>query len=268
MFNLLKMDVRRLFKSRGFYILLGVTATIILAMILLVAKVSDLETLDTMQSQGIEIVAADRQQAKEIRNMSQLDIIYECFSSGILLMMIGIGVTLFVNSDFSSGYIKNICFVLPRRQDYVLSKLLLTGVYSGILTILGVLVSLVSPFLFGLRPAASPVVGILQYAFWLWLPCWAFGLMGLVLALLTRNSTLGIILAVISSVGLTVTILQSVCRQLGWPALEQYLLSSVQQFQCVPMPDTKRMFMILGCSLGWAALYTVGSLLTIKKRDI
>ena len=186
----------------------------------------------------------------------------------ILLLLAGIGVTLFVHGDFSSGYVKNICFARPRRWEYVLSKLLLTGVYSGIVTVLGLLLSLASPLLFGIRLDASPIAGILQYAFWLWLPTWAFGLMGLGLVLLTRSSTLGIILSVVSGGGLIAAFLQNLCQQLGWHNLAQYLLSMVVSSQCVPRPDASQMVMILGCSTGWALVYAAGSLIAMVKRDI
>ena len=268
MFNLLQMDIRRLYHSRNFYIILGVTAALILALVALVSTVTDQRVLDAMQSQGAEIDASEYEMRAEFEAMTQLEFAHECLGSGFLLLLGGIGVTLLVHSDFSSGYIKNICFARPRRRDYVLCKILLAGVYSGVLVVLGVAVSLACPPLFGLHPAASSLWGILQYAFWLWMPCWAFGLMGLALTLLTRSSTLGIIMAVISGGGVTVAVLRTVCRQLGWPALEQYLLSSVAQFQCTPLPGRSEMVMILGCSLGWAAFYAAAGLAVMAKHDI
>lgn len=268
MFNLVKMDIRRLFKSRSFYILLGVTAALILGLVALVATMTDQRTLDALESQGMEVEESDREMKDEFNSMTQLDFVHECLGSGFLLMIACIGTTLFVHSDFSSGSIKNICFARPRRWEYVLSKILTAGVYSGVITLLGVLLSLVSPLLFGLHPAASPVGSILQYIFWMWLPNWAFTLMGLALALLTRSSTLGIIMAVLSGGGVTVAILRTVCAQLGWPALEQYLLSSVASNQCTPLPGAPQMAMILACSIGWAVLYAAGSLLSMEKRDI
>ena len=268
MFNLLKMDVRRLFRSRSFYIVLAVTAVLILGLVLLVDTVTDQRVLDAMESQGAEITESDREMRAELEGMSRLDFVHECLGSGFLLLLTGVGMTLFVHADFFSGYVKNICFARPRRWEYVLSKILTAGVYSGVLTILGILLSLAGPILFGLHPGASSIGSILQYALWMWLPNWAFGLMGLALVLLTRSSTMGIIIAVISGGGVTVAVLRVVCRQLGWPALEQYLLSSVAQYQCVPLPGMPQMVMILVCSAGWAALYGAGSLLAMAKRDL
>lgn len=268
MFSLLKMDVLRLFRSRSFYIVLAVTAALILGLVALVAAMTDQRVLDTMESRGAEIEETDREMKAEFNSMTRLDFAHECLGSGFLLLLTGVGMTLFVQTDFSSGAVKNICFARPRRWEYVLSKLLTAGVYSGMITALGVLLSLVSPVMFGFHPAPSPIGGILQYVFWLWLPNWAFSLMAVALVLVTRSSTLGIILAVVSGGGITAAVLRTVCAQLGWPALDQYLLSSVAQMQSVPGLGREQMAMVLGCSLGWAALYAVGSFLTMEKRDI
>lgn len=268
MFNLFHMDVRRLFKSRSFYIILAVTAALVFLVVLLAATMADPSFLDAMQSQGAEISEYDRQMGEEIHRMTQLEFMDECIGSGFLLMMAGLGVTLFVHMDFSSGFIKNICFAHPRRWEYVLSKILLAGVYSGLIVLLGVLLSMIFPLFFGLHPAGSPLIRILEYAFWNWLPCWAFGLMGMLLTLLTRSSTLGLVMVVLSSGGVTVVVLHMVCQALRWAALEQYLLSSVVKLQCVPGMGTPQMLTILACSLGWAAVYTAGSLLSMEKRDI
>ena len=269
MFNLLRMDLRRLVRTRSFYIVLAVTAGFLLLMILMVSAVSNPETLDAMQSSGMVVVEGDdHQMGEEIRSMSRLEFVHECLGSGFLLMITCIGMTLFVNGDFSSGYVKNICFARPRRREYVLSKVLVAGMYSGVLVIVGILVSLVGPALFGLHLAASPIARILQYTFWMWLPNWAFGMLGLVLVLLTRSSTLGIIMAILSGGGVVAVLLQSLCQRFGWPDLAQYMLSMVASYQCVPMLGTEQMVMILACAAGWGLVYAAGSLIAMEKRDI
>lgn len=269
MFNLFRMDLRRLFRTRSFYIVLVVTMGFLVLMVAMMAAVTNPETLDAMEASGMVVVEGDdRQMAEEIRGMSQLEFAYESSSSGFLLIAVGIGVTLFVNEDFSSGYVKNIYFVRPRRREYVLSKVLTAGVYSGVLVIAGILVVLVCPFLMGVPLAASPIVSVLQYTFWVWLPIWAFGLMGLALVLLTRSSTLGIILAVVSGGGLVPALVYNICQQFGWPDLSEYMLSSLERIQCVPMPNTEQMIMILACAAGWGLVYTAGSIIVMEKRDI
>ena len=77
MFNLVKMDIRRLFKSRNFYIMLAVTAGLLMMLVCLAAMVSDPENMDAMQAQGAEITEYDREMSQQIHNMSSLDFIHE-----------------------------------------------------------------------------------------------------------------------------------------------------------------------------------------------
>ena len=269
MFNLFRMDLRRLFKTRSFYIILAVTAAFLVMMVAMLSAVTSPEKLDALQSTGVVVTVGDNSEMiEELRSMSQLEFLCECLGSGFLLMLACIGVTLFVNGDFSSGCIKNICFARPRRWEYVLSKIFIAGFYSAVITILGVLVSLVCPILTGLRLETSSFAEILQYVFWMWLPTWAFSLLGLTLVLLTRSSTLGVIMAVIAGGGLVAALLQNLCQRFGWPNLAQYLLSMVVGTQCVPMPNMEQINMILGCSICWAVLYGIGSLILMENRDI
>ena len=106
MFNMLCMDLRRLFKSRSFKSILLVTAALILMVSLMTAVVSDPETLDDMGAHGAEIDEIDRRMSEEIRNMTQLDLAHEILGGGFLLIIVGIGVTLFVNGDFPAGLSK------------------------------------------------------------------------------------------------------------------------------------------------------------------
>lgn len=269
MFNLVQMDLRRLLRTRSFYIILAVWAALLLMLVLLVAKVSDPDALDAMQESGMVVVGGDDEQmSEEIRGMSQLEFICECLGSGFLLVMAGIGVTLFVYGDFSSGCIKNICFAQPQRWKYVFAKALTAGVYSAALIALSMVLLTVSPGLFGLYLARSGAAGILQYAFWLWLPCWCFGLMALSLVLLTRGSTMGIILSVLAGSGLIAAMLQTLCQKFGWPMVSQYLISSVTYDQCVPWLGANEIGMILACVAGWGVIYIATGLAVMEKQDV
>ncbi len=269
MFNLVRMDLRRLFRTRSFYIVLAVMAAIIVFMSVMMAAVSDPERLEALENTGMVATDSSGDEIRaELISMTQLEFAHECMGSGFLLIMIGIGMTLFVHNDFSSGFVKNICFARPCRREYVLSKALVAGVYSAVLVALSILLLLTVPALAGLPLTASPVGHILQYSFWMWLPCWAFGLTGLALVLLSRGTTLGTLVAVFSGGGLVAVIVQSLCEKFGWPNLAQYMLSMVTSYQCEPMPGMEQINMILGCAAWWAGVYLAGSLITMEKRDI
>ena len=268
MFNMLRMDLRRLFRGRGFRAVLLITTALMLLVSLMTAVVSDPETLEDMGARGAEIDEIDRQMSEEILNMTQLDLAHETLGGGFLLIIVGIGVTLFVNGDFSSGFIKNTCCAQPRRIRYVASKTLPAGVYSGVITLLGVALILLAPYLFGMRPAPSSVSDILQYLFWMWLLHWAFAMMALALVLLTRSATLGIILSLVAGGGLTAVLLGTLSKLLRLPSLEQYLLASVVKGVYAPQSGMIQAGMILACVAAWAVIYGVGSLLAMEKQDI
>lgn len=269
MFNLLRMDLRRLFRTRSFYIVLAVTAAMFVFMTAMMAAVADPERLEALENTGMVVTDRSNDDIRaELMGMTQLEFAHECMGSGFLLIMTGIGVTLFVHNDFSSGFVKNICFARPRRREYVLSKVLVTGVYSVILTALSILLLVTLPILAGLPLTASPVGYILQYSFWIWLPCWAFGLTGALLVLLTRGTTLGILVAVFSGGGVVAMLVQNLCQQFGWPNLAQYMLSMVVNDQCGPILGPEQINMILGCTAWWAGIYLAGSLVAMEKRDI
>ena len=268
MFNLLRMDLRRLFQNRSFYIILVVTAVLLIMVTVMAHAIADPEMMDEMEAQGAEITEADRMMSDYIQNMSQLDFMHETLGSGFLLVMTGIGMTLFVNGDFSSGFIKNICCIKPRRRDYVLSKFALAGIYSGIITLLSVLVMLLSPVVIHMYPAPDSISQILRYTLWMWLPHWAFALMALALVLLTRNTTLGIILSLVAGSGLTAAFMGTLGNLLHWPPLEQFFLSSVVAGVYVPQNGITQSWVILACTITWAAIYGIGSLLSMEKRDI
>ena len=268
MFNMLCMDLRRLFKSRSFKIILLVTAVLILMVSLMTAVVSDPEMLDHMGAHGAEIDEIDRRMSEEIRNMTQLRLAHETLGGGFLLIMVGIGVTLFASDDFSGGFVKNICCAQPRRVSYVLPKALIAGIYSGMLTILGIALVLLAPYLYGMRLVPDSIPDILQYMFWMWLPNWAFGVMALFMVLLTRHSVFGILMSLASGLGLTAAMSQVLPHLLHLPYPSPYFLSTVVHDQCLPQPYPPQMWMVLLCSAGWGLFYLVVSLLAMEKRDI
>ena len=268
MFNMLRMDLRRLFKSRSFYIILSVTAVLLVMVTVMAYTVADPEMMDAMEAQGAEITESDRVMSEYIQNMSQLDLMHETLGSGFLLVMTGIGMTLFVNGDFSSGFIKNICCVNLCRRNYVLSKITLAGIYSGIITVLSVLLMLLVPALIHMYPAPDSIARILQYTFWMWLPHWAFSLMAVALVLLTRNTTLGIILSLVAGSGLTAALVGTLGRLLRWPPLEQYFLAAVVKGVYTPESGIAPIGIVLACTITWSAVYEIGSLLLMEKRDI
>ncbi len=266
MFNLLRMDSRRLFKSRTFYIMLAITLAILVFICFMLSVMSSPEVLKAMEESGAQVDGADYQMGAYIDGMSQLAFVHECLANGCLLILAGMGMTFFAGGDFAGGYIKNICFARPRRWEYIAAKALMGGIYSGILTLFSVLLSLALPPLFGLHPAACGMGDVASYVFWLWLPTWAFSLMAFTMVTVTRSASLGICMSVFCGGGVPALLLGALTGALGWPHIETYFISSLVSVSCAP--GMEQAGTILASVAGWSALYITASLLLTKNRDI
>ena len=86
MFNLLRMDLRRLFRTRSFYIMLGVTAAFLMMTVAIVSVAMDQAKLDALESTGLVVTGGDSEDMMELlHGMNQLDFLHECLGSGFLL---------------------------------------------------------------------------------------------------------------------------------------------------------------------------------------
>lgn len=127
---------------------------------------------------------------------------------------------------------------------------------------------LLAPMLIHMYPVPDSVSQILRYVLWMWLPHWAFALMALALVLLTRSTTLGIVLSLVSGSGLTVALVGTLGKLLRWPSLEQYFIFSVVKGVYVPQNGITQAWVVLTCTIVWSVIYGIGSLLSMEKRDI
>ena len=96
----------------------------------------------------------------------------------------------------------------------------------------------------------------------------AFSLMAVALVLLTRNTTLGIILSLVAGSGLTAALVGTLGRLLRWPPLEQYFLAAVVKGVHMPESGLAPIGTVLACTIAWAAVYGIGSLLSMAKQDL
>lgn len=112
MANLIKMDLRRLFLSKVFYITMGIVA--FLNIVILTA----IPLLTKMFAPGAEA---------SVTKLS--DIIANPFSIPWMIIAVFISMVSFSYADMANGYIKNIAGQIPRKSDTVVSKVAVIGVH-------------------------------------------------------------------------------------------------------------------------------------------
>lgn len=160
--GMLKVDFRRMFKSRIFYILIACALVIPILMTVMMTMMDGSVSVDpqtgaetimegpenTWQNIGI-LPGGEAMRGNEIFMMCNINMMF---------MLVAVFICLFISDDFRSGFTKNLFTVRARKGDYVVSKtvcgflcgaLMLIAYFAG--TVLGGAISGLSFDLHGLR---------------------------------------------------------------------------------------------------------------------
>lgn len=125
--GMLKVDTRRMFTSRLFYIMLAICLCMPILILVMTTMMDGSVTVDPQT--GVETVVEGFDNAWQIigtvgendsgnMNMSMTSML----NINMLYFAVAVLVSIFVSEDFRSGYAKNIFTVRARKGDYVISK--------------------------------------------------------------------------------------------------------------------------------------------------
>lgn len=137
--SMLKVDFRRMLKSRLFYILL---ACALLMPILMTVMMTMMDGSVSVNPQtGVESVIAGPENAWQNigtlpggENMGGMDVFSMC-NINMIFMLVAVFICLFISDDFRAGFSKNLFTVRARKSDYVISKTL-AGFLCGALMLI------------------------------------------------------------------------------------------------------------------------------------
>ena len=123
--SMLRVDARRMFKSRLFYILLAVSLLMPILMTVMMAMMDG--SVSTNPQTGEETIMQGPENAWQ--NIGTLpgeplggDDIFMMCNINMMFMAVAVFVCLFISDDFRSGYAKNLFTVRAKKGDYVISK--------------------------------------------------------------------------------------------------------------------------------------------------
>ena len=124
--SMLKVDFRRMFKSKLFYILI---ASVLVMPILMTVMMTMMDGSVSVNPQtGVEtIIEGPENTWQNIgtlpggENMGGNDIFMMC-NINMVFMLVAVFICLFISDDFRSGFTKNLFTVRARKGDYVASK--------------------------------------------------------------------------------------------------------------------------------------------------
>lgn len=241
MFNLIKMDLHRLFRTRSFYMIFGIISMFCVLM----------------------FFAIDAGGMMEVSNQL-LDLVAMFFGNSIIPMLLSIGVCIFVCSDYSSGYIKNIASGVKTKANIALSKFVTWTIATIIYFILLILLIYVLGSVFIGNIIIGDMSALIQYvgmSLYLHIVVVAFAILA---TCFLRNSAASITLTVVATqfVGVLYVVLN---KFLNINLIPYSVLSNVSGFP-VEYSDAWNKLLISGSI--FLVIYIVSACIIMNKKDI
>ena len=144
--SMLKVDFRRMFRSKLLYILIACALLMPVLMTVMMAMMDGSVSVDPQT--GAETIMRGPENAWQNigtlpggENMGGTEVFAMC-NINMLFMIVAVFVCLFISDDFRSGYAKNLFTVRAKRSEYVVSKTL-AGFICGALMLIAYFVGTV-----------------------------------------------------------------------------------------------------------------------------
>ena len=138
--SMMRVDFKRMFKSRLFYIILACALVMPILMTVMMAMMDGNISVDPQT--GVETVMVGPENAWQNigtlpggETMGGMDVFGMC-NINMAFMGVAIFICLFISDDFRSGYAKNLFTVRAKKGDYVISKTLAGFVCGALMLIM------------------------------------------------------------------------------------------------------------------------------------
>lgn len=213
MFNLLRMDLYRMKRSKSVYVCFFTMLAVIFLCYLLVyllgtpegRKVADrIGMLTVYDSEGHVVSDPEMKMVmmEEGEDLLEDANLLEMFRDsdmrgGLHNILFGIAVALFVCGDYKGGSMKNIMALHRNRWPYIGSKLIAVGILDFLYLVLGFGFNCLMNLLFGNMLPFGSWGDILFYLAWIWPVTMAFAALIIALCVFTRSITIGVLGAVL-----------------------------------------------------------------------
>ena len=152
--SMLKVDFKRMFKSKLFYILLACALVLPVLMTVMMAMMDGSVSVDPQT--GAETVMVGPENTWQNigtlpggEAMGGMDVFMMC-NINMMFMAVAVFICLFISDDFRSGYAKNLFTVRAKKGEYIISKTLAGFVCGAFMLILYLIGSMLGGVIAGL----------------------------------------------------------------------------------------------------------------------
>ncbi|MDE7313251.1 MAG: ABC transporter permease [Eubacterium sp.] len=267
MFQLLRMDLYRIKRSKSAYVCFGL---LLLQMSAIVFMVWLLTPQGQQLADKIGFVSASVPGNSEgmLDGMDTVSMFRRTgLNGGTYSMIFGIWLMLFVCMDYQSGFMKNIMALHQNRFSYAVSKVLAAGIVNlCYLAGLYVFVLILNRLLGKMVPETG-ILDVVYYISWCWLITTAFAALMLLICVCTRSVAAGAIAAVLLGTGTAVMPVYTVLRQLHmgeWLEYSIYMTLSTAPDHYTSGGD----LYVYAVGAVFFAVYTMTAAVVLKKQDI
>lgn len=268
MYNLLRMDLYRVRKSKSVYICFG----ILLAATAAIFGLIWLMAVPKGQELSIRIGMLTAEEAAEfadiLKGMDTLGMFRQtCLDGGSYNLIFGVWVMLFVCSDFQSGFIKNVMALCQNRWNYVGSKIMTAGIVDFCYLILHLLFTLLANRLFGNMVPYADLGDYVFYLSWAWLVTTAFAALVILICVLSRSVAAGAIGTVLFSSGIIVQMLYTLMNTFhmgNWLKYSIYLTLAMGPGEYTAWKDLH----VYAVGAGFLILYSAVTGVILRRQDI
>ncbi|MBS7031384.1 MAG: hypothetical protein KH237_09845 [Clostridium sp.] len=241
MLNMLRMDLRRMFRSRMFYIAFLCLTAGILIMIIMLHTITDPELREQAIDAGMKFTTTNDSDFDEIRQMSETEALCSTiYSGGFFFVALYVVAVLFICSDFSSGFAKNIGSML---------------VFRVICRICGMYFAPDEPGVYAAFFLGYLLIGA------------AYMAQGLFLSVMFRSEGAGIAAAIVVPGGILIVMVESMLGNWGLSINDMTLYGCVQNMTGYLVQGDS--FMKGAAVAGvWLVIWSAASLWPLYKKDI
>ena len=295
MVNILRMDLYRLLRSKSLWICLGITVALAAMTIGVLGLLTNADFMQWAQSSGATVSSASNSVVNIGVNgnstMSTEEITQsivqaqEAISSSSLLTMTGttlvngnalaimftIFLSIFLASEFESGYSKNVFTVQPNRIAFLGARLVEIVLTAALFTAVSLASVALVGAIAGLSFAPTSAADLLLWGTLVTLVLSGFGMAIALIIWLTRKVAAGIIGDVVLVTGMLVMMVQALLSL--FPALSH--LSDFTLYACMSalgrglyVDGGLSVAHIAGVGLAFVIVYAALSAVALKKKDI
>lgn len=268
MFNLLRMDLYRMKRSKSMYVCLSL---LLLATFVMYGLLW-LMAAPPGQAVAIRAGILTAEEGQELLHMLDgVDVLMMFrqigLDGGFYNVVFGIWVMMFVCMDYQSGFAKNIMALHQNRWNYIGSKLLTAAIVDMFYLIINFAVVLLANALCGNMVPYTSAADVLFYISWAWLLTTAFSGLVIMICVCTRSVAAGALAVVLLGGGVVVVPVYRILDifHIGdWMKNTIYLTLAMGPDRYTSLKDM-RVFVV---GIVFLALYPVLAGIVLRKQDI